>query len=145
MDKYSLFVEELWPPRSVARTTLLWMLQHWFAFALYNCQALGLIFHPSLQALASADVLLIAAGAGFSADSGLPVYDSIAADTSYSSIGVTYSDLCSPLMMVECPECVARRMAICKVPINPSGCSTASGVCAAACIAMLLCTRVTHS
>jgi NAD-dependent SIR2 family protein deacetylase len=49
-------------------------------------------------------VLLIAAGAGFSADSGLPVYDSIAADPIYASAGVTYSDLCDPLMMVENPE-----------------------------------------
>jgi hypothetical protein len=56
------------------------------------------------QALASADVLLIAAGAGFSADSGLPVYDSIAADACYASMGITYSDLCNPLMMVEQPE-----------------------------------------
>ena len=56
------------------------------------------------QALASADVLLVAAGAGFSADSGLPVYDSIAADESYASMGIAYSDLCNPLMMVERPE-----------------------------------------
>ena len=56
------------------------------------------------QALASADVLLIAAGAGFSADSGLPVYDSIAVDACYASMGITYSDLCHPLMMVEQPE-----------------------------------------
>jgi len=57
-----------------------------------------------MQALASADVLLIAAGAGFSADSGLPVYDSIAVDQTYASLGVTYSDLCSPQMMAEQPD-----------------------------------------
>ena len=61
--------------------------------------------HPApSQALASADVLLVAAGAGFSADCGLPVYDSIAADPLYASAGITYSDLCSPLMMVEHPD-----------------------------------------
>ncbi len=49
-------------------------------------------------------MLLIAAGAGFSADSGLPVYDSIAKDPLYASAGITYSDLCEPLMMVENPE-----------------------------------------
>ena len=67
-------------------------------FALLRANALA------LQALASADVLLIAAGAGFSADSGLPVYDSIAADPSYAAMGITYSDLCSPLLMAEKPE-----------------------------------------
>jgi NAD-dependent SIR2 family protein deacetylase len=56
------------------------------------------------QALASTDVLLVAAGAGFSADSGLPVYDSIASDALYASMGIAYSDLCNPLMMVERPE-----------------------------------------
>jgi hypothetical protein len=56
------------------------------------------------QAFAFADVLLIAAGAGFSADSGLPVYDSIADDARYASTGITYSDLCNPLMMIEQPE-----------------------------------------
>jgi NAD-dependent SIR2 family protein deacetylase len=49
-------------------------------------------------------VLLIAAGAGFSADCGLPVYDSIAEDPLYAAAGVTYGDLCNPLMMVERPE-----------------------------------------
>ncbi len=49
-------------------------------------------------------MLLIAAGAGFSADSGLPVYDSIAADQTYASLGVSYSDLCSPQMMAEQPD-----------------------------------------
>ena len=59
---------------------------------------------PPSQAIAAADVLLIAAGAGFSADSGLPVYDSIAADACYAAMGVTYSDLCNPLLMAENPE-----------------------------------------
>ena len=43
-----------------------------------------------------ADALVIAAGAGFSADSGLPVYKDIADVAAYHKMGVTYADLCDP-------------------------------------------------
>ncbi len=81
-----------------------WMLQQrWLpSFRIRDSSAFS-HFVPA-QAFAFADVLLIAAGAGFSADSGLPVYDSIADDARYASAGITYSDLCNPLMMIEQPE-----------------------------------------
>ena len=45
----------------------------------------------------SADFLIVAAGAGFSADSGLPVYKDIADVAAYHRMGVTYADLCDPV------------------------------------------------
>ena len=42
-----------------------------------------------------ADILLLATGAGFSADSGLPVYGDIAKQPVYSEKGLTYADICS--------------------------------------------------
>ena len=44
-----------------------------------------------------ADYLLINAGAGFSADSGLPVYNDIADVPAYHEMGVSYADLCDPV------------------------------------------------
>ena len=44
----------------------------------------------------SADYVIIAAGAGFSADSGLPVYKDIADVDAYKRMNVTYADLCTP-------------------------------------------------
>jgi hypothetical protein len=44
----------------------------------------------------SADVLLIVTGAGFSADSGLAVYNDIARIEPYSERGLGYMDLCEP-------------------------------------------------
>ncbi|ETV85272.1 hypothetical protein, variant [Aphanomyces astaci] len=43
-----------------------------------------------------ADILLVAVGAGFSADSGLPVYKDIADVLAYHQLGVDYQDLCDP-------------------------------------------------
>ncbi|KAF0686166.1 Aste57867_22018 [Aphanomyces stellatus] len=44
----------------------------------------------------AADFLLVAVGAGFSADSGLPVYNDIANVEAYKTMGVEYHDLCEP-------------------------------------------------
>ena len=49
-----------------------------------------------LALLDAADYLLIAAGAGFSADSGLPVYQDIANVPAYERMGFNYQDLCDP-------------------------------------------------
>lgn len=46
-------------------------------------------------AIFRADYILVAAGAGFSADSGLPVYNDIARIPVYKEMGVTYQDLCT--------------------------------------------------
>ena len=51
-------------------------------------------------AIASATHLLIAAGAGFSADSGLPVYADIAAVPEYAARGLTYQELCTTQLLV---------------------------------------------
>ena len=47
-------------------------------------------------ALLDADVLLISAGAGMSADSGLAVYKDIASVPAWRKAGLTYADLCDP-------------------------------------------------
>eukprot|EP00939_MAST-03C_sp_MAST-3C-sp1_P001645 g1645.t1 len=44
----------------------------------------------------NATYLLVTAGAGFSADSGLPVYKDIADVEAYRKMGLDYSDLCEP-------------------------------------------------
>lgn len=54
-------------------------------------------YQRAARAVLQADFLLIAAGAGFSADSGLPVYNGIADVPAYSSMGLTYADLCQPI------------------------------------------------
>lgn len=41
-------------------------------------------------AIAAADYLLVAAGAGFSADSGLPIYADVARDPKWRSLGLSY-------------------------------------------------------
>jgi len=51
-----------------------------------------------------ADFVLIAAGAGFSADSGLPVYNGIADIPAYNQMGVSYADLCQPIWARRDPE-----------------------------------------
>ncbi|EQC41347.1 hypothetical protein SDRG_01321 [Saprolegnia diclina VS20] len=48
-----------------------------------------------------ADFIMIAAGAGFSADSGLPVYNDIAKVEAYNTLGVDYQDLCDPYWIHE--------------------------------------------
>jgi len=54
--------------------------------------------------LEKADVLLLCAGAGFSADSGLAVYGDIAAIEAYAHAGLQYHDLCRPNVLHEDPE-----------------------------------------
>jgi hypothetical protein len=56
------------------------------------------------ELLMSADFVLIAAGAGFSADSGLPVYKDIANVDAYKRMQVTYSDLCTPDWLQRDPD-----------------------------------------
>ena len=47
-------------------------------------------------AIAQADVLLLATGAGWSADSGLAVYKDIANIKAYNERKLTYHDICEP-------------------------------------------------
>mmetsp|Transcript_11624 Transcript_11624/g.26627 ORF Transcript_11624/g.26627 Transcript_11624/m.26627 type:complete len:380 (-) Transcript_11624:439-1578(-) len=61
-------------------------------------------FIRAAQLLLSADYVLIAAGAGFSADSGLPVYKDIADVDAYKKMNVTYADLCIPDWLLKDPE-----------------------------------------
>lgn len=56
------------------------------------------------ELIVSADILLIAAGAGFSADSGLPVYNDIANMKAYEELGLEYHDLCDPYWLEEDAE-----------------------------------------
>ncbi|DAZ94839.1 TPA: hypothetical protein N0F65_012528 [Lagenidium giganteum] len=57
-----------------------------------------------MDLIARADFLLVAAGAGFSADSGLPVYNDIANVAAYQEQGLEYQDLCDPYWLEEDPE-----------------------------------------
>ena len=56
------------------------------------------------RALLDADYLLVCAGAGFSADSGLPVYKDIADLAAYHKRQLTYADLCTPQWAQREPE-----------------------------------------
>lgn len=56
------------------------------------------------KAVAGADVLLLCTGAGFSADSGLAVYDDVAKVSAYASRQLEYSDLCKPDLLRREPE-----------------------------------------
>ena len=53
-------------------------------------------YQTAAKAILQADYLLVLAGAGFSADSGLPCYDAIADLPPYKELNITYSDICSP-------------------------------------------------
>eukprot|EP00668_Euglena_longa_P014883 GGOE01018918.1.p1 GENE.GGOE01018918.1~~GGOE01018918.1.p1 ORF type:complete len:398 (-),score=71.69 GGOE01018918.1:158-1324(-) len=57
------------------------------------------VYYQVAKAMVDAGFLLIAAGAGFSADSGLPVYKDVAKLPAYESQGLTYPDLCDPSML----------------------------------------------
>ncbi|GIQ84689.1 sirtuin family protein, partial [Kipferlia bialata] len=48
------------------------------------------------DALMGAKYILVGAGAGFSADSGLPTYDGIADVPAYKRMGLSYADICDP-------------------------------------------------
>ncbi|KAF1785671.1 DHS-like NAD/FAD-binding domain [Phytophthora cactorum] len=52
----------------------------------------------------TADFLLIATGAGFSADSSLPVYADIAKVDAYEKLDMDYQDLCDPYMLEQDEE-----------------------------------------
>ena len=51
------------------------------------------------SAIADCDFLLVAAGAGFSADSGLPVYSDVAKLPAYAARGLDYADLARPSLL----------------------------------------------
>ena len=55
--------------------------------------------------LRAATHLLVAAGAGFSADSGLPVYADVTASPLWSALGLDYADLCDTTMLLSSPAC----------------------------------------
>lgn len=56
------------------------------------------------EAIRDCDYLLIGAGAGFSADSGLAVYKDIADVPAYRALGLTYATLCTPLWLHRNPN-----------------------------------------
>eukprot|EP00164_Ancoracysta_twista_P020060 GFYU01035654.1.p1 GENE.GFYU01035654.1~~GFYU01035654.1.p1 ORF type:complete len:149 (-),score=17.07 GFYU01035654.1:6-452(-) len=62
------------------------------------------LYTEAAEAIRDADFLLVAAGAGFSADSGLPVYADVATQSVYKELDVNYQDLCDPhLLEVNAP------------------------------------------
>jgi hypothetical protein len=61
-------------------------------------------YRYAARAIEEADYLLVATGAGFSADSSLPVYDDIAAVPAYRRKGLTYSDLCRGSLLDDDPS-----------------------------------------
>ena len=56
------------------------------------------------RALKEADVLLLVTGAGFSADSGLAVYNDIGNVEAYQVRNLDYSDICRPTWLEKQPE-----------------------------------------
>ena len=56
------------------------------------------------EAILGADVLLLATGAGWSADSGLAVYRDIAKIEAYAERDLDYRDMCKPAWLAEAPE-----------------------------------------
>ncbi|ETP37048.1 hypothetical protein F442_15098 [Phytophthora nicotianae P10297] len=61
-------------------------------------------WRAAAEKLASADFLLVATGAGFSADSSLPVYADIANVDAYEKMDLEYQDLCVPYMLEQDEE-----------------------------------------
>ncbi|KAJ1637600.1 hypothetical protein T492DRAFT_1140470, partial [Pavlovales sp. CCMP2436] len=68
-----------------------------------SAQGIGSEFAAAADAIIRCDYLLIAAGAGFSADSGLAVYKDIADVPTYRAAGLTYAELCDPLWLAKDP------------------------------------------
>ncbi|CEG42323.1 Sirtuin family, catalytic core small domain [Plasmopara halstedii] len=62
------------------------------------------VWRAAAETLSSADFLLIATGAGFSADSSLPVYADIAKVDVYEKMNLEYHDLCDPYMLEQDEE-----------------------------------------
>ncbi|KAL4154691.1 hypothetical protein PRNP1_006807 [Phytophthora ramorum] len=62
------------------------------------------LWRAAAEKLATADFLLVATGAGFSADSSLPVYADIAKVAAYEQMDVEYQDLCDPFMLEQDEE-----------------------------------------
>lgn len=56
------------------------------------------------KSIKEADFLLIATGAGFSADSGLPTYADVAKNPIYERLGIEYGDLCRLQCLRENPK-----------------------------------------
>ena len=54
----------------------------------------------SAELIKSADILFLHTGAGFSADSGLPIYNEIANHPAIKSRNLTYRDLCNPSLLL---------------------------------------------
>ncbi|KAK3280528.1 hypothetical protein CYMTET_11622 [Cymbomonas tetramitiformis] len=61
-------------------------------------------YYRAASAILEADYLLVATGAGFSADSGLPVYKDIADVRAYKDKNLTYSDLCRASLLAADPR-----------------------------------------
>ena len=59
----------------------------------------------AIAAIKEADYLLIAAGAGLSADSGLPVYADAALVEAYQRRDLSYQELCDPSLLLTDPAC----------------------------------------
>lgn len=57
------------------------------------------------SAIHAATHLIVAAGAGFSADSGLPVYADVAKTPQWRQRGLDYGDLCQTSLLLTSPEC----------------------------------------
>ncbi|KAL0209059.1 hypothetical protein P9112_011646 [Eukaryota sp. TZLM1-RC] len=61
-------------------------------------------FHKAAHFIKSSDVLIILAGAGFSADSGLPTYQEIAKVPAYKRLNLSYDNLCTPRLLTRDPD-----------------------------------------
>ena len=62
------------------------------------------VFERAAKAVADADILLVVTGAGFSADSGLAVYNDVAGVEAYQLRMLEYGDICQPRHLDDDPE-----------------------------------------
>jgi len=62
------------------------------------------VYEKAANAITHADFLFIGAGAGMSADAGIPVFANVAKDEVYQKMGVGYDTLSSPDMLAKNPH-----------------------------------------
>jgi len=68
-----------------------------------NDNSLDVLYDKAAQAIKKANFLLIGAGAGMSADAGLPVFAAINQQDIFQKLGLSYDQVCSPTTLVKDP------------------------------------------
>eukprot|EP00960_Hanusia_phi_P027039 746612-Hanusia_phi.AAC.1 len=81
-----------------------------------SAQTLHKVCMTAAKAILQATHLLVTAGAGMSADSGLPTYDRIADNIAYKNRGLNYADLCRPQLLRSDP-CLVKLLRMIDIPL----------------------------